>query len=144
MIPIMVYTGGKIITGSMGVDYDNQPRFSFPGDEGIRFDDVRTMIFRRLGLLERQYFVSISARYNIGGASAYYFCLIPIRDEVEWRMIFQMTSTEMNWRVIELYVEVFLNDNVGLISNSLPEISNNIEDNIVPANRNNQNIDLNH
>jgi hypothetical protein len=58
-------------------------------------------------------------------------------------MIFQMTSTEMNWRVIELYVEVFSNDNVGLISNSLLEISNNIEDNIVPANRNNQNIDLN-
>jgi hypothetical protein len=54
-----------------------------------------------------------------------------------------MASAEMNWRIIELYVEVFLNDNVSLISNSLPEISNNIEDNIVLANRNNQNIDLN-
>jgi hypothetical protein len=144
MIPIMVYADGKIITGSMGVDYDNQPRFSFPRDEGIRFDDVRTMIFIRLGLLERQYFVSISARYNTGGASAYYFYLIPIQNEVEWRMIFQMASAEMNWRVIELYVEIFSNDNMGLISNRLPEISNSIEDNIVPANRNNQNIDLNH
>jgi hypothetical protein len=144
MIPIMVYAGGKISTGSMGVDYDNQPRFSFLGDEVIRFDDVRTMIFRRLRLLERRYFISISARYNIGGASAYYFCLIPIRDEVEWQMIFQMASVEMNWRAIELYVEVFSNDNVGLISNSLPEINNNIEDNIVPININNQNIDLNH
>jgi hypothetical protein len=55
-----------------------------------------------------------------------------------------MVSAEMNWRVIELYFEVFSNDNVGLISNSLPEISNNIEDNIVPTNRNNQSIDLNH
>jgi hypothetical protein len=45
MIPIMVYVGGKIITGPMGVDYDNQPKFSFPGDEGICFDDARTMIF---------------------------------------------------------------------------------------------------
>jgi hypothetical protein len=49
----MVYAGGKIITGPMDVDYDNQPRFSFPGDEGIRFDYVRTTIFKRLGLLER-------------------------------------------------------------------------------------------
>jgi hypothetical protein len=32
---------------------------------------------------------------------------------------------------------------VGLILNSLPEINNNIEDNIISANRNNQNIDLN-
>jgi hypothetical protein len=59
-------------------------------------------------------------------------------------MIFQMASVEMNWRAIELYVKVFSNDNVGLISNSLPEINNNIEDNIVPININNQNIDLNH
>jgi hypothetical protein len=58
-------------------------------------------------------------------------------------MIFQMASAEMNWRVIKLYVEVFSNDNVGLISNSLSEISNNFEDNIVPTNRNNQSIDLN-
>jgi hypothetical protein len=96
MIPIMVYAGGKIITASISVYYDNQPRLSFPRDEGIRFDDVRTMIFRRLRLLERQYFVSISARYNTEGASAYYFYLIPIRDDVEWRMIFQMGSAEMN------------------------------------------------
>jgi hypothetical protein len=53
MISIMVYAGGKIITGPMGVDYDNQQRFSFPEDEGIRFDDVRTIIFSQLGLLER-------------------------------------------------------------------------------------------
>jgi hypothetical protein len=58
-------------------------------------------------------------------------------------MIFQMASAEMNWRIIELYVKVFSNDNVGLISNSLFETSNNIENNIVPANRNNQSIDLN-
>jgi hypothetical protein len=32
---------------------------------------------------------------------------------------------------------------VGLILNSLFETSNNIENNIVPANRNNQSIDLN-
>jgi hypothetical protein len=68
----------------------------FPRDEGIRFDDVRTMIFRRFGLLERHHFVSIRARYNNGGASAYYFCLIHVRDEIEWRMIFQMASAEMN------------------------------------------------
>jgi hypothetical protein len=78
MIYILVYVGGKIITGPMGIDYDNQPRFYFPGDEGMYFDDVRTMIFRRLGLLERQYFISISAWYNTVGANAYYFCLIPI------------------------------------------------------------------
>jgi hypothetical protein len=103
MISIIVYADGKIITGPMGVDYDNAKIF-FSRDEGICFDDVRTMIFRRLELLERQHFVSISARYNTGGASVYYFCLIPVRDEVEWRIIFQMESAEMNWRVIELYV----------------------------------------
>jgi hypothetical protein len=79
----------------------------FLGDEGICFDDVKTMIFRRLRLLERQHFVSIRARYNTESVSAYYFCLIPVRDEVEWRMVFQMASVGMNWRIIELYVEVF-------------------------------------
>jgi hypothetical protein len=80
----------RFITGPMSVD------------EGIRFDDVRTMIFRRLGLLDRRHFVSISAQYNTGGASAYYFCLIPIRDEIEWRMIFQMaqlTAKMIAWAI---------------------------------------------
>jgi hypothetical protein len=29
MIPIMIYAGGNIITGSTGIDYDNPPRFFF-------------------------------------------------------------------------------------------------------------------
>jgi hypothetical protein len=29
MIPIVIYAGGNIITGSMGIDYDNPPRFFF-------------------------------------------------------------------------------------------------------------------
>jgi hypothetical protein len=51
------------------------------------------MIYKQLKLLHNQYVLSIRARYNTEGTSAYHFYLIPIRDEVEWRMIFQMTTT---------------------------------------------------
>jgi hypothetical protein len=44
---------------------------------------VRTMIYKRLGLLESQHFLSIRARYNIEDVSAYYFCLVPIYNEAE-------------------------------------------------------------
>jgi hypothetical protein len=44
MIPIVVYAGGNIITGSTGIGYDNPPRFSFLGNEDTCFDDVRTTI----------------------------------------------------------------------------------------------------
>jgi hypothetical protein len=64
MIPIVVYTGGNIITGSTGIDYDNPPRFFFLGNEDTYFDEVRTTIYRQLGLLENQYFFSIRVRYN--------------------------------------------------------------------------------
>jgi hypothetical protein len=41
-------------------------------------------------------------------------------------MIFQMASAEMNWRIVELYVEVFSNDNRGVFSNSLSGTSNRV------------------
>jgi hypothetical protein len=87
--------------------------------------------YRQLRLLENQYFFSIRVRYNIGGTSAYHFCLIPIRDEVEWRMIFQMATTKMNWRIIELYVEISSIGNAGDSLNNLIESSNRTE-NIIP------------
>jgi hypothetical protein len=45
MIPIMVYAGDNIITGSTGIDYDNPPRF-FLGNEDTYFDEIRIMIYR--------------------------------------------------------------------------------------------------
>jgi hypothetical protein len=42
-------------------------------------------------------------------------------------MIFQMVTTEMNWRMVELYVKISSIDNVGDSLNNLPEISNRIE-----------------
>jgi len=52
-----------------------------------------------------------------------------------------MTKTAHIQFLAALYNSI---DNVSLISNGLSEIDNSIEDNIVPANRNNQNIDLHH
>jgi hypothetical protein len=43
--------------------------------------------------------------------------------------------------MIELYVEVFLNDNVSFFSNNLPRTSNRINDTIVSANKDNQRVD---
>jgi hypothetical protein len=57
-------------------------------------------------------------------------------------MIFQMASAEMNWRIVELYVEIFSNDNRGLFLNSLFGTSNKVEDIIVSANRDNQMVNL--
>jgi hypothetical protein len=100
------------------------------------------MIYRRFGLIESQHFLSIRAQYNTTGASAYHFYLIPIRDEVEWQMIFEMANAEMNWRVVELYVEILSNDDVGLFSNNLPETSNRIPTPIISASRDNQMFEL--
>jgi hypothetical protein len=87
------------------------------------------MIYIQLRLLENQYCSSIRAWYNTGGTSAYHFYLIPIRDEVEWRMLFQMEIIEINWRMIELYVKSSI-DNVGDSLNNLPKISNRTENTI--------------
>jgi hypothetical protein len=64
MIPIVVYAGGNIITGSTNIDYDNSLRFSFLENDDACFDEVRTTIYRQLRLLENQYFLSIRAQYN--------------------------------------------------------------------------------
>jgi hypothetical protein len=50
----------------------------------------------------------------------------------EWRMIFQMATTKMNWRMIELYVEISSIGNVGDSLNNLPGSSNRTE-NIIPS-----------
>jgi hypothetical protein len=81
MIPIVVYVSDNIITGSMDIDYDNYSRFFL--NEDTYFDEIRTTIYRQLGLLENQYFLSIRARYNTRGTSTYHFYLISIRDKVE-------------------------------------------------------------
>jgi hypothetical protein len=47
-------------------------------------------------------------------------------------MIFQMATTEMNWRMVELYVEISSIGNAGDFLNNLPEISNRTE-NIIPS-----------
>jgi hypothetical protein len=52
MIPIVVDAGGNIITGPTGINYDNPLRFSFLGNEDTCFDEVKTMIYRQLRLLE--------------------------------------------------------------------------------------------
>jgi hypothetical protein len=79
----VVYAGGNIIIGSMSIDYDNPPRFSFLGNEDMCFDDIRTTMYRQLGLLKNQYFFSTRSQYNTRGTSTYHFCLISIQDEVE-------------------------------------------------------------
>jgi hypothetical protein len=132
MIPILVYAGSNIITGSTGIDYDNPPRFSFFGNEDTYFNEVRIMIYKQLGLLENQYLFSIRARYNTWGTGAYHFSLIPIRYEVEWRTIFQMATIEMNWRMVELYLEISSISNAEDSLNNLPESSNRTE-NIIPS-----------
>jgi hypothetical protein len=38
-----------------------------------------------------------------------------------------MTTTEMNWRMVELYVKISPIDNAGDSLNNLPEISNRTE-----------------
>jgi hypothetical protein len=58
--------------------------------------------------------------------------LISIRDEVERRMIFQMATTEMNWRMVELYVEISSIGNAGDSLNNLPKSSNRTK-NIIPS-----------
>jgi hypothetical protein len=47
-------------------------------------------------------------------------------------MIFQMTTTEMNWRMVELYVEISSIDNEVDSSNNLLEISNRTENIYLP------------
>jgi hypothetical protein len=47
-------------------------------------------------------------------------------------MIFQMETTEMNWRMIELYVKISSIDNAGDSLNNLPEISNRTK-NTIPS-----------
>jgi hypothetical protein len=56
MIPIVVYMGGSIITGSMHIDYDNHLRFFFSKNKDTCFDKDKSMIYRQLKLLENQYF----------------------------------------------------------------------------------------
>jgi hypothetical protein len=52
MIPIVIYAGGNIITGSTYIDYNNPLKFSFLENEDTCFDVVRTTIYRQLRLLE--------------------------------------------------------------------------------------------
>jgi hypothetical protein len=47
-------------------------------------------------------------------------------------MIFQMATIQMNWRIIELYVEISSIGNAGDSLNNLPESSNRTE-NIIPS-----------
>jgi hypothetical protein len=47
-------------------------------------------------------------------------------------MIFQMATTEMNWRMVKLYMEISSIGNIGDSLNNLPEISNRTE-NIIPS-----------
>jgi hypothetical protein len=47
-------------------------------------------------------------------------------------MIFQMTTIEMNWRIIELYVKISSIDNTDDSLNNLSKISNRIE-NTIPS-----------
>jgi hypothetical protein len=97
--------------------------FFFLKNEDTYFDEVN----RQFRLLENQYFFSIRAQYNTGGTSTYYLCLILVRYEVEWRMIFQMTIIEMNWKMVELYVKILSIDNVGDSLNNISEIINRTE-----------------
>jgi hypothetical protein len=47
-------------------------------------------------------------------------------------MIFQMATIEMNWRMVELYVEILSIDNAKDFLNNLPEISNRTK-NTIPS-----------
>jgi hypothetical protein len=47
-------------------------------------------------------------------------------------MIFQMATIEMNWRMVELYVEISSIDNTGDSLTNLPKISN-ITENTIPS-----------
>lgn len=119
MIPISVYMDGETRNGPYGMEYSCDSKFTFPGNEDTRYEDVKNTIYKWLGIFESQYSLNVVARYNTAIPPSYHFCLIPIRDDVEWRMILQMAQSEMNWRFVELYVDLVPNrtnenpDNLG-------------------------------
>jgi hypothetical protein len=81
MIPISVYFGGKIQKGPYGMEYSCDPTFTFLGNLETRYEDVKNMIYLRLGISESQHSLNVTARYNTAGGNGYYFCLIPIRED---------------------------------------------------------------
>jgi hypothetical protein len=73
MIPISVYYGGTVQVGPYGIEYSRSPTFTFSGNLDTRYEDVKNIIYRRLGIFESQHSLNVTARYNTAGANGYFF-----------------------------------------------------------------------
>ena len=149
-IPTAVYFGGEIQTGQYGIQYSCNPKFTFPGTENTRFEDVKCTIYEMLGMDVSEGSLKISARYNTSSGQGYHFILFPVNSDVEWKLIFEMAKHEMNWRFIELYVELQSSSSAPYFDSHVAGTSNTFEEPVTEPisdynmlNENKINFDLN-
>lgn len=106
MFPINIYSGGTVENGSMGSTYNKPPSVTYPAQDNMTFDELKQLIFRKIGIDGEKNNLSINARWNAGTAGSYWFVLMPITEESIWRMLVDNTiSGYTKWNMVELFVD---------------------------------------
>ena len=91
MILVSVFAGGEIRSGTTGVEYSIDPQFSFRANSGRKLDDVKGMIYRKLGCSMSDFKINIYAWCSVGTITDRYYELVQILCDESWRTIYEQT-----------------------------------------------------
>ena len=81
MLGVAVFLGGKFRYGSEGALYSKGPKYSFPVTPDKTFEDVKGMIYNKIGYTENQYGLYLETRIDVGKGNKCYFQRLPIDNQ---------------------------------------------------------------
>ena len=81
MLGVAVFLGGKFRYGSEGALYSKGPKYSFPVTSDNTFEDVKGMIYSKIGYTENQYGLDLKTRIDVEKGNKCYFQLLLITDQ---------------------------------------------------------------
>ena len=107
MILVSVFAGGETRSGNTGVEYSIGPQFSFRANRLRKLDDIKCMIYQRLGCSMSEFKINIYARCNVGTITSRYYELAQIVCDESWSTIYDQTmSAKTQMKLLDLYIEL--------------------------------------
>jgi hypothetical protein len=95
---VRVYSGGELVKGPNGVEFDNLPEEGIWFEKAPTFSDLIDAVHKKLGWQSETHSIRAQGRMNVGGGAHRHFIMVPINDDLSW-------SSYVKWNCLEIFVQ---------------------------------------
>nr|KAJ0206620.1 hypothetical protein LSAT_V11C500279080 [Lactuca sativa] len=110
-VTFLCYRDGKIYDGKEGITYDKSPSKAIKVQRGIKFNDLVNQIYFATSIDKQQYHIKVICRYPSVVGKVMKYIPLPIKDDNDVEIMFDVLSLHQELSNIDLYLEIDVNGN---------------------------------